>query len=127
MAAHLGGSASFTTGAAELLFSGRAVAGLLGDYLPRPSRIMGDRPLSDSLEDVQMGRYVGSGRLELAVPLSNLSLEDVLARRQYAYRGVDGHAEAEDHGAEIRDLQALEANYIWLGRNKNFLATLVFD
>ena len=104
MAAHPGGSASFTTGV--------AVAELLGEYLPGPGQTMGNQPLSEGLEDVQMDRYVGSGRLELAVPLSNLSLDDVLALRQYAYRGVDGHAEAEDHGAEVRLLQALEANVI---------------
>lgn len=89
-----------------------AVAELLGEYLPGSGQTMGNRPLSDGLKYVQMDRYVGSGRLEMAVPLSDLSLDDVLALHPYAYRGVDGHTEAEDQGAEVRLLQALEANVI---------------
>ena len=104
MAAHPGGSASFTTRA--------AVAELLGEYLPGPGQTMGDRPLSDGLEDIQMDRYVGSGRLELQ-PLTDLGLEDVLARRHRRWPWmVDGHDEAEDRGAEVRHLRALEANDI---------------
>ena len=89
MAAHPGGSASFTT---EV-----AVAGLLAEYLPGPGQTLGNRPLSDGLEDVQMDRYVGSGRLELAVFWPNLSLDEVLGLRQCAYRGVDGHAKCRNH------------------------------
>ena len=50
----------------------------------------------------------------MAVPRHGLSLDKVLDLRQFVYRGVDGHAEEEDRGAEIGLLQALEANVIEL-------------
>ena len=83
-------------------------------HLPVVGQDMGDRPLADGLQRVQMDRYVGSGRLELVVPRHGLSLDEVLDNHQLVYRGVDGHAQEEDRGAEFGLLQALEANVIEL-------------
>ena len=102
MAAHPDGTAAFATDV--------AVAEMLAQYLPAPGQTLRDRPLSDGLQDVQMDRYVGSGRLELKVSWPNLDIDEVLGLRQSAYRGVDGHSEEGDHGAEVRHIMALEAN-----------------
>ena len=75
---------------------------------------MGDRPLADGLQRVQMDQYVGSGWLELVVPRHGLSLDKVLDNHQLVYRGVDSHAQEEDRGAKFGLLQALEANVIEL-------------
>ena len=97
-----GGAAAFGTGA--------AVIELLEQHLPAVGQTMGDQPLADGLQDVQMARYVGSGWLGLEVHWPGISLDEVLDYRQFAYRGVDGHSQETDHGAEIRLLWALEAN-----------------
>ena len=102
VAAHPGGAVAFETGA--------AVSELLEQPLPVVGQTMGDQPLADGLQDVQMARYVGSGRLGLEVHWPGLSLDEVLERCQFAYRGIDGHSQETDYGAEIHLLWALEAN-----------------
>ena len=97
VAAHPGGTAAFPTSA--------AVSELLEQHLPAVGQTMGDWPLADGLQDVQMAWYVGSGQQGLALHWPGLHLDEVLDLCQFAYRGVNGHSQERDHGAEI-----LEAN-----------------
>ena len=104
---HPGGNAAFLTGA--------AVSELLEQHLPAVRRTMGEWPLADGLQDVQMAQYVGSGRHGLVVLWPGLSLDEVLILHWSTYQGVDGYSQERDHRAEICLLQALEANIMWFG------------